>query len=516
VGMWNDVGAISLGMAGMNKNGAKMMGISLKEYDSLLAAFKQSGMTYAIDQHQFIEAAVIKADQTLKPQSLTVRVSKAPLVAVKKAYQLAKTGGFDAGEFINITGHWLVARRRYQKLNPGANMNNAKVIEDVGVMARELAYSMNRAGKIGHQGYPTSAISELLSVPLQFYSVPHKAIMSMTTSKALSKEEKRRLIGLNIALFGAGAIPFMNDGLDEVQKQFGMELTDGQWAALKGGLMDWGLSNVLNFAFAEDDVEYLKFSASSSPTSGAGAPIENILKAVASGNVPKAAFGASFNVGSRIMEAIDDVYFMMDQNDWSTPDLAMAGMKTLLNITGGGNNYFKSKFARKYHYLVSSKGARSADVGEVAAMMKIFGIMPYSEHDYYKNVLTIAEMTKDVNELVDNMVDSHLKLQARDLNKSDWQAEVVLLRHLWNLVGDDTLAFEIAKRRFDQRFDMARSNTATTIGNKLVKKIAHARSSDLAGQIYNMSQANQGIPEEVRTGMREFMDVLTKQKREGE
>jgi len=514
-GMVKDMSAISMGMAGQTKNGARMMGVSQKEYDEILEAFQNGGMPYAIDQHQFIEGSVARADDTLNPQSLPLRALKAPAKVIKGAYAGAKMIGFDAGEYANVVGHWLVAQRQWRKLNPNVSMKSQQAIDEVGQKAREMSYAMNRAGKLGHQGYPTSAFSEILSVPLQFFSIPHKAIMSMTTNKAYTKAEKLRLAALNFGLFGAVGIPGMNLLLEEAKSSYGVTVDDDTWVGIKGGLVDIALSRGLHHAFAEEgsDVDYLSFSKNISPTSGGGTPLANLYEGVTKNRMAKTLFGASYNVGSRIWQGASEMAQIVSEDDWSTPDKMAAGMKSLLSVTGGGSNYFKARFAQEYGKMVSSKGATTVDVGEVGAMMKLFGIGTYAEDYYYATVISDSDRKKDIEKDVNSFYDSHMSLMARNLSEKDWKAEVQMRQGIFNLYNDPQDR-AIALDQFNKRMDMARSNNQDNLAYKQAQRMQP--NSDMGKEVANRVRNNMAITQDNRDRLLEMFDAVLGNTREEE
>lgn len=508
--MAKDIAALSVGMEGQTKIGAKMMGVPQKEYDAMLKSFKDGGMPYAIDQHQFLEAAVVKADQTLSPQPGIVRAAKAPIHGVKRAYAFSKTIGFDAGEYTNIAGHWLVAQRRYMKQNPDASMKSQKSIDEIGLLARELSYSMNRAGKLGHQGYPTSAFSEVLSVPLQFFSIPHKAFLSVTSSKVYTKGEKYRLAALNLGLFGAAGIPAMSLLIDEAKMAYGIDVSDKEWVAIKGGLVDWGLSTAINAAFQDPEgkTDYFQIAKQTAPGGGGLTPIANLYEGITRNNMAKPLFGASYNVGSRVWQGAQQMADIVTEADWSTSEKMSKGLETLLSITGGGSNYFKSQFAFKHHKMMSSKGQTTVDTGSLGATMKLFGIPTYAEANYYSLVISMADMRKDINSDVDRFYDSHVALAARGLQANDWKLENEMRQGLFNLY-DDPQARQIALDRFNQRSDMARSNNGESLAYKVAEMVAYP-SGDMSDAMRNSLHTSMAISPENRMRTEEMIKNITK------
>jgi len=510
--MLRDIGAVSLGMMGQTRNGAKMMGLPHNEYMAVLDSFRKGGMPFSIDQHQFLESAVIRADNTLQPQSKLKRAATAPLKIAKGTYGAAKAVGFDAGEYTNILGHWLSARQLALKKNPKLDMKSQAAIDDIGQAGREMSYAMNRGGKIGHQGYPTSVFSELMSVPLQFFSIPHKAVMSMTSSRVYTASQKRRLAALNFALFGAAGIPLMSGILEEARGSFKIDVDDDTWVLIKGGMIDIALSRGLNAMFAEEgsNVDYLSVSKNIAPAGGSTVPLASLYQGITQGKYGKMFFGASWNVGSRIVTGAKEMALIMTAPGWDTPDRAIKGMRALLAITGGGSNYFKYMYAKKHHKIVSSKGGTTVDVGEVGALMKLYGIPTYAEEGYYNRVIDDSQRKKGIESTADWYYDSLMAIKSRDISVTDAAAEIEMLRGMWEIY-DDPQDAEIAIDRINARMDMDASNNQANLAYKVAQK---AGVGDTAERALNRLRTSLEIPEDMREPIEDMMEILLGQDKE--
>lgn len=509
--MTKDVGALALGMGGMNKMGAKLMGVSEKEYNAIFKNFRDSGMPHSIDQNLFIEGVVTKADEQLSHRSLASRAAAVPYQVGKGAYDAAKRVGFDAGEWTNIAGHWLVAYRRWLKNNPGGDIKSQRAIDEIGLDARQLSYAMNRGGKVGYQGYPTSAFSELMSVPLQFFSVPHKAIMSMTSSKALTKQEKWKLASLNLALFGGAGLGFVafNDMLDGARDAWGIEMPEDAWVIAKGGFIDYALSAAINHTIEEDPSgvkDTFKFAENLAPTGGGLTPLANILEGFFNKPIAEAVAGASGNVASRIWKAAQQTSVIMQKTDWSTPEKLSAGMETLAMVTGGWSNYYKAKFALKTGMMVSSTGQQNVEVSRAGAIMKLFGIQTAREEAYYSTIMKQADMNKALKEDAKKLYESLRALHSREMSDDNFELELAMYRHVWNIY-DDPQEIAIITRELKKQLEFDRDANGTNLAYDIAKRAIGG--GDIGERAFNSIEGNAVISEEDKQKIRDMRRVLT-------
>jgi hypothetical protein len=184
------------------------------------------------------------------------------------------------------------------------------------------------------------------------------------------------------------------------------------------------------------------------------------------------------------------------------------GLNTLLAVTGGGSNYFKSQFAFKHHKMMSSKGQTTVDTGSLGAAMKLFGIPTYAEANYYSLVISMADMRKDINSDVDRFYDNHMALAARGLQAREWKLENEMRQGLFNLF-DDPQARTIAMDRFNQRMDMDRSNNGESLAYKVTEMVAYP-SGEMSDVMRNALPTSLVISPENRKRIEAMIKNITK------
>ena len=152
--------------------------------DKALVKFvEDSGMIDAIDRHNMIRGAI--EDVGLRHNVVTQSGGK--------ALDFTRAIGFDTGEKANIIVHLLTVRDKFIK--QGKNVADKTVRDEIYSTARALSYDMNFAGD-----FPYNQNS--MSLIMQFFQVPHKAITSVTTNRRIPWQDKLRLAMSDMFLWG--------------------------------------------------------------------------------------------------------------------------------------------------------------------------------------------------------------------------------------------------------------------------------------------------------------------------
>jgi len=510
--MFKDIAGISAGMFGMTKGGAKLLGVSEKEFNQVMKQFKATGLPTSMDQHALIESVVTKADVSLHSRTPFQKIIDAPVSAAKGAVQAGKSLGFIPGEFVNLAGHWLVARRRWAKKNPKGNMNSPKAQDEIGLDARQLSWSMNRAGKMGYQGYSTSSFSEYLSIPFQFMSVPHKAFLAMTTSKAYTREEKARLAATNIVLFGGTSLGFMgfNTMLDGARETYNIDLDQETWVKVKGGIVDWGVSSAIDHMMDDSKglEDQFKLADAMAPTNSLFGRLGEVTIAFWEKPMLEAVGGASGTVGSKIARAFRDAQHVVTANPEDTPEQILGSLEAFASILSGPNNYFKMKYAQKYNKLIDSKGHETVTISDAGASMLGFGISTYKQEAHYKSIMDYSDMRKDVMSKADDWYDSAFSIKARNLSDDDYALELRGLKAAFNLMSDDPIARELFIDRITSRSQRDFKNKGEGFHNHQLE-----RALRMVGDFSSMARDNYmndpNISEENKQLLNEMLDNMS-------
>lgn len=163
---------------GMDEAGAKAF------YES----WRKSGASASIDKQNLIRGALNGvADEAASFGAL----SKAKNVAAMPL-TISRKIGFDSGEYFNLMTSWLA--HRHKAIANGEDITDLAVLDTVAAKARNFTYNMNAAGDMPYN-------QNALALVFQFMQVPHKAMLTMTANRVLSRSEKLKLIGFNGLMF---------------------------------------------------------------------------------------------------------------------------------------------------------------------------------------------------------------------------------------------------------------------------------------------------------------------------
>lgn len=366
------------------KAAAKTWGVSVDEMKKIdREFFDLSGLPGSIDKNALVEAGA-RIENYHAFDSTIKRIYRSPVDAVKFLTDLTKKVGFDAGEFINLSGSWGFARTKYLKDNPGANLSDKVHADRVAALAQEIAYSMTKPGQFQYQ-------KGVVSIPLQFMAVPHKAILSMLPeklggSRIWSTADKAKIAAANLTLFGSYGIGAYS-AMDYLREQSGVMVPDDLWLGIKGGLVDWSFNKLLDNMLDESAGD-IKFSESFSPVQDRIIPIIDILQNFEDKNFVTAFLGptgAVIGSESRVFRAMRDVETIFGVMDVSTPEKFKLSAMATLNVASGYNDWLKFRVADNMNKIVSSRGGDTGlEATSKEAIAKLFGFQTYQEADLYK------------------------------------------------------------------------------------------------------------------------------------
>lgn len=146
--------------------------------------FQDTGLVAAIDKQNLVRGSLINlADQTVA-SNLRNKLNS-PLTLSRKI-------GFDAGEYVNTVTSYL--SHYDQALRRGDDLYDQSVLQGISADSRNFTYNMNAAGDLPYNQNALSAI-------FQFMQVPHKAMLTMTTNRSLTAQQKIRLAAFNSIMY---------------------------------------------------------------------------------------------------------------------------------------------------------------------------------------------------------------------------------------------------------------------------------------------------------------------------
>jgi hypothetical protein len=425
--------------AKVNDIGAKLFGTTPKEYETIAKHYyDKSGLPYSIDSHMYIDGIVKDIHASHLDSGLKRAVSTA-LAPGRAVVGFSKKIGFDTGEFINLTGSWLTARDRWMKANPTiatkwAEKQYADVID---ADARALSYAMTQPGSFAYQ-------QGLLSVPLQFLSVPHKALLSVLPaawggSRTLTGIEKAGIAAGNLIMFGGVGFG-IDSALQTVLETTGAVLTEEASMGIRGGLMDLAMNSLLRtLSDDENDGTAIKFSDSFSPISDKVIPGAEILTHLLDGEV-SALMGPSFHALGRFNEVFNDIKVITAKPDASTPEKIVQTMASVASLASGFNDGIKTMIAMNAKVLVSKSGDAVVEATYLEAMGKMFGLQTYAEVATWDMARKLGDRNQLAKDWAALLHANYSKQRlAQGSTKADFMELVSRYKALENLVDPDIL-----------------------------------------------------------------------------
>lgn len=429
--------------AGM-KAAAKTFGVSPEEFSTITKTyFDKSGLPYSVDANFFVEGIVNDIhENTLK--SRTRRVVGGPLKAYLKTVELGKRVGFDVGEFMNLTGSWLLSKRRWQKANPdiAARWSEKQYADVIMADARKIQYAMTQPGAFSYQ-------KGILSVPLQFVPVQHKAILSMTANKYWSRSDKAKIFASNVTLFGAYGAG-LNEIFDALQEKAGFEIDSDVLMGIKGGVMDMAFNAAGRAAFDKDgeDPSKVLFSQSFSPLSGGILPGADVFANFLNGDWTKVALGPAGNLlnfhNGRIARAIDDIRSITSREDISGPVKLLQWAEAIAGISSGYSDYMKWRIANHGDKLISASGN---DLTLATAFEKtmLLGGFQLAEVDANYSFLRKGwdeekELKAQIKKTYESMNRSYKLYFNGDISKKDWEKDLAKYKSWMQVLTDEEKA----------------------------------------------------------------------------
>lgn len=370
--------------------GSKLAGMNPAEYKQLVIDLKKTGLISSVDQNTIIEGVFSHADVPLKDGGIKglFRKTQAAVSAVPAA---GRKIGFDSGEQDNLIASYLTARKRLMKQRPELDVNSEYFKALTHADAREIAFSMNRAGAFAYQ-------NNILAMPLQFITAPHKALLSMTTSKMLSTGEKARLFGLYIGLYGSyGTVAY--GAVSWMREQLGNEGTPEMWSAIQGGILDWGANTLINQLLDEkDEHTELSLSARFSPLGGKF-PFADFLEGLSEDPISAVFLGPSWSLlnesTGKIPRVLRQMARMYEQEAVTIDNIDDYIMKAT-EFTSGGSNWMKYRFAEQTGMLIAASGMPvEKQASYLEALGQIIGVQTKAQLESWMLSQKFSDMKKE-------------------------------------------------------------------------------------------------------------------------
>lgn len=408
--------AMALGMATVKRNkhgakadlsgAAKVAGIEKKEFEQMVDALEESGLVEAIDSHLIGRDAMTSIQREITEGALAAGLQKSRNV-VSKVAGTVREYGFDFGERANILHTYGIARHRWLKNNPGADVNSKKARFEIAAATRQLSLGMTQPGGFKYQ-------RGIASLATQFLSVQHKAFLagirgvpglSHFGNKAITVEEGRRLLMAQTMLYGASGIGLYH-AVDWALDELGISnMSDEAKHMVYGGVYDLTMNAILS-GLTGDEVD-LSFANSIAAGSGWHETLTRTITDLGGDRTMlELLAGPSRTPFSKLGAAtsmLSDLLVARAEGVELTPEQVADTMDSFAVILSGYNNFMKAKAMKNLGAWVDANRAPlplEASSTE-AWVMAMTGVTGYDVDSFYGFTKSVKANKDDLQEVAD-------------------------------------------------------------------------------------------------------------------
>ena len=396
---------ISVGMA------AKTMGLSKKEYRKLVKEFDRSGLTDLVSVHSFAGGASKFKKTELGREGVLGAVGYKARQTGNAVHGLLSKG-FEAGEGMNLSFTYNVALNRMMARNKYKSLleMTPKNWDDMRIEASNMALAMIKTNNAGYQ-------TGLLSVPTQFLSFQHKALLGLINQNPALKGKARRMIVGTTMLYGAG----MYGAADYVRNQFiANEIEDevipGTEVKMSDLMANGLIETTFNMlaGFLDENWQPLDISGFT-PGLDPGRYAESFMELASEGDFGFV-LGPTASTGSAILKSINFATQMYNagESDVHPADkfMAVADM-ALRNALPAYNDAAMAYVGSKLMQWENAAGEPTALSATTASLLArgLFGIRSKEELAYYN----MNNQVWNNQEVRRNIVDADAKLLAQQV-----------------------------------------------------------------------------------------------------
>lgn len=453
---------INLVRAGVSKN---------PKYVKLHKEIVDAGVLESVDAHTFVRDRGLRlADDTAfrKARSLA-----------GKPLEWSRIAGFDWAEQDILMASYLAARDKYVK--GGKAVKTIRDREKILAEGRALSLQMNKAGEMPYT-------HNSLSIPMQFFSFQHKAILQPFTNQNLTVGQKVGLLafstvvwGVDATLVGAALNSFWGDDAPSEQKD-----------VIRDGLLDITLNKALTELSGKDQmIDW-----------GATAPFEaygfgNVFVSLIGNDLgtilAESPAGSLVASNGRVREALATGLRYFNVNDYQDPVLQTTFPEVVQAAAGmfsGFSSSFKGAYAYHTGQAMSSFGnITDKDVTKVEAVLQgLFGLrtkeqegMRKAKEEFYgKYEATDDDVQQWYTELKRSLVRKGMTVEQQKVQQA-------ILGEAWRVFGED-------RDRVNSQVLKLITNDAKkgdyTFINNVLRQMGHKTESELWGSINQLPKGS--------------------------
>jgi hypothetical protein len=351
------ISAKELGI-GISDSLLKGSGWTKEMAEKVFKDFSDTGLVASIDKQNLVRGSLINlADQTAMGKLR--RAVTAPITWSRKI-------GFDSGEYVNTLSSYL--SHYDQAFRKGADMHSQEMLQNVSAASRNFTYNMNAAGDLPYNQNALSAV-------FQFMQVPHKAMLTMTTNRNLTAQQKIRLAAFNSIMYTLPPAAMYNvfgDVLPD-DPQLRDVVVQGLEGAVFNKLLSLSTGDDVNIDFAGlaplDMFGTYEFIHSLFSTD-----VGTIVSATPSGQL---LFGNNPRITNFAKTAAK--YFNVT-DDYDNPTKFSEVALEFAKLSSGFSNAFKAAYAMKYQQKINTMGGTTdPSASSAEAMAQMFGFPTMDE-----------------------------------------------------------------------------------------------------------------------------------------
>lgn len=487
---------------------AKTLGMTVDELRADIRSFRRSGANAAVTSHETARDAVTPLSRSLSESAIQRGTGRVAQLYRTPVSFLGK--GFERGEEINIGVHWQVAKRRWMQRNEGKSPYTPEAEYEIAGEARNLSLAMTQVGDFSYQ-------RGIWAIPTQYLAVQHKQLLLMTTSQTLTRAEKFKVAGVQLAAWGPAGLS-LGALISDAASDAGINMNEGLANVINDGLVEWSINNALTL-INQDEVD-LDLSSRFAAASGLN---DNIVTAIAemmvdgeTADVWSIVFGPTASNVNRFYDAANTVKTIYNA-DVSAYQQTTISIDALLSVFSSYNNATKAAIYNNLGWWTDGKGNKLFQPSEFELIAKgLLGIQPNKLDDYYKVKRSqteydreIREITDDyykhVNNLVDNALDDYEAGMFKE-TRAAFDAQLKVHSAIINQHGEDADLIKLQlQRKISNNIDKNGFDELTRNLQKLA--LQNGRSSNAESIINEAISAGFITPEQKDTYV-EFTNTL--------
>lgn len=358
----------------------------------------------------------------------------------RKAIELSRKVGFDAGETMNLVAH--AAAVFDKRIRDGKGISSIQDMREMHSEIRAISYDMNFAGDMVYN--QTSA-----AMVLQFLQVPHKAFLQ-ATNRRLPPAIRRRMLAADLVMFGPPialiSAVFGGDILTD-DKETNDWYIDGVVATFWNSL--WSARTG-----EEQDVDYSGLSPYG--LDGWAKMWKTLMEdgGVIPAFMNSPAGQVFFKDSGRIQSALAALgrYFTPWRDEERTKEETLTVMNEVLKISSGWNNGLKAKLMFESGKAMDRNGVLlDESVSNHEAFMQIFGFSTATVKHMYETQMATAQSTKAHADEVKEVFNS-----VKAYYQAQFESGVVDLKQMQAVTGeilsmykDDPVALALITKSFE-------------------------------------------------------------------